>query len=534
MNLESALAAIKKIIGDDFVQTNNNILEQSATTTYTTDQKICAIILPGSKEELQECVKTANQFKVPLYPTSTGRNWGYGAKVPVTENSILVDLSRLNRILDYNEEMGYVTVEPGVTQGQLFRFLREKKSELIVSTTGGSIESSLIGNVLERGVGTGPYAERLSSVCGFEVVLPDGKIVGTGFRRFGDELASKTFKWGVGPYVDGIFTQSNLGIVTSMTMWLLPCPEHFQLVFYQCDNAQQYYKLLDEVQVLSVNGIIRPTISMFNNYRVISNLTQYPFEHEKELALLSLTDKTKKIKEYAKMDLAKLWTGEISVRGMSKEHADMQSGIIMQRIKPFVDNITVFEVSKEEMLNILNNEAQKPITGTGQELIRNILIRKYLGIPEDNPIRQAYWRKKTPIPADMNPDRDKCGLVWFCPIVPFRGKYADEAVSMIEELSHKYGYEPAISMQCMSERAIHIIASIAWDREVPGEDEKALACYMEVHDKLEEKGYYFYRETTYSMKHREPHSKNYNEFLASIKKALDPANILAPGRYIKT
>jgi 4-cresol dehydrogenase (hydroxylating) len=69
---------------------------------------------------------------------------------------------------------------------------------LIISGTGGPIDSSLIGNALERGLGTGLYADRFSSACGMEIVLPDGNIISSGFKRFGHAPASNVCKWGHG------------------------------------------------------------------------------------------------------------------------------------------------------------------------------------------------------------------------------------------------------------------------------------------------------------------------------------------------
>lgn len=533
MNLQNAITAFRNCISDEFVETDDNALAQYAMGMYTGTQKILAIIKPANTEEVKQCVQIANEYNIPLYPVSKGCNWGYGSKVPVTDNNIVIDLRRLDKITDFNEEFGYVTVEPGVSLGQLYQFLRDKKSQLLISTTGGSVASSLIGNTMERGIATGPYAERLAHVCGFEVVLPDGKIIQTGFRRFGEDVSGKVFKWGVGPYVDGLFTQSNLGIVTSMTMWLMAIPEYFHIVYYEAGDAEKYYKLVDELHDMSSSGLVRPTLTMFNNFRVLSTLRQYPWDNLAELDKLSSWDKINKVLEYTNANMGiKLWTGEICVRGVSKEHATVQSNAIKERITEFADNVYVFEISKSEMLDILEGRKNLPVESP-QDVVKGYLIGKYLGMPVDTPINQCYWRKKTPIPAPMDPDRDKCGMIWICPIVPFNGSYTKKAISLIEEITVKYSYEPAISMQCMSERSIHIIASIAWDREVPGEDENAIRYYNEMHDVLHKEGFYFYRETTYSMVNRQGTLTDYDTFLINIKKAIDPKNILAPGRYIK-
>lgn len=215
MELLSALTSFKAIVTDSYVETDDSVLTHYADGTYRHESVVLAIIKPANTLEVQKCMGIANKFQIPLYPVSKGCNWGYGSKAPVEGACVIIDLARMNRIRDYNETFGYVTIEPGVTLGSLYRFLREQKSNLVLSTTGGSVESSLIGNTMERGIATGLYAERLAHVCGFEVVLPDSTVIKTGFGRYGeDSVTSKVFKWGVGPYLDGIFTQSNLGIVT--------------------------------------------------------------------------------------------------------------------------------------------------------------------------------------------------------------------------------------------------------------------------------------------------------------------------------
>src|SRR5262249_23872360 len=151
----------------------------------------------------------------------------------VTGDCVLLDLSRMNRILDFNEELAYATVEPGVTQRQLFAFLQERKSRLWVDATGSSPDCSLIGNAMERGFGHTPYGEHIANTCGFEVVLPTGEVVETGFSRYPNVHAAPVYRWGLGPSLDGLFAQSNLGVVTRMTFWLMPAPEKFEAFFFR-------------------------------------------------------------------------------------------------------------------------------------------------------------------------------------------------------------------------------------------------------------------------------------------------------------
>lgn len=74
--------------------------------------------------------------------------------MPVQDGSAILDLSRLDRIIDFDKRLGNVTVEPGVTFRALFQFLRQQQSNLLMSSTGSSPDASVVGNTVERGLGT--------------------------------------------------------------------------------------------------------------------------------------------------------------------------------------------------------------------------------------------------------------------------------------------------------------------------------------------------------------------------------------------
>lgn len=142
-SLARALEAWRDALGPEYVLTDEATISAAETATFSTTQRIPAIIRPGSREEVQECMRVANEHKTPIYPVSTGKNWGYGSRVPPQSGSVLMELHRLNRITDYNEKLAYVTVEPGVTFQQVHEFLRAQGSNLMVSATGSTPGSSL-------------------------------------------------------------------------------------------------------------------------------------------------------------------------------------------------------------------------------------------------------------------------------------------------------------------------------------------------------------------------------------------------------
>jgi 4-cresol dehydrogenase (hydroxylating) len=172
---------------------------------------------------------------------------------------------------------------------------------------------------------------------------------------------------------------------------------------------------------------------------------------------------------------------------------------------------------------------------TGWDLSRTLALVKPVfklmqGVPTAQPLQSCYWRKRGPVPAEMNPDRDRCGLLWVAPILPLRGEDAVRGSQIAIRTVLDYGFEPAISLTLLTERTIDSVISISYDRELPGEDQRARQCHDELLRRLTASGYYPYRLGVQSMwLMRQPSS--YNDFLARLREAIDPGHILAPGRY---
>ncbi len=158
--LAQALGEWESVLGPTHVVREPGALRVAGTATFATQSRVQAILRPADREQVQACVRVANRARVSIYPFSTGKNWGYGSRVPV-EDGVLLDLGRLNRIVEFDEELAYVTLEPGVTQQQLFDFLRERQSRLWMHATGASPDASIIGNTMERGFGHTPMGDTL-------------------------------------------------------------------------------------------------------------------------------------------------------------------------------------------------------------------------------------------------------------------------------------------------------------------------------------------------------------------------------------
>jgi len=180
--------------------------------------------MPETVEQVQAVVRIANEHRVPLWTFSQGRNNAYGGPAPRVKGSVLVSLRRMNRVLEVNEELAYALVEPGV---RFFDIHEALKGTRLWSSMPDLGWGSVVGNTLDHGFGYTPYGDHVATQCGLEVVLANGDVVRTGMGAIEGSRTWQAHKRAFGPSADGLFMQSNFGIVTKMGVWLFPEPEVF-------------------------------------------------------------------------------------------------------------------------------------------------------------------------------------------------------------------------------------------------------------------------------------------------------------------
>jgi hypothetical protein len=123
-----------------------------------------AVVTPKNVPEIQAIMRLANEFEIPVWPFSIGRNVGYGGAAPRVPGSVGIDLGcHMNKVLECDVDGAYMFVEPGVTFFDAHEYLVKNnlrdKLWLDVPDLGGG---SIIGNAVERGVGYTPYGDHWS------------------------------------------------------------------------------------------------------------------------------------------------------------------------------------------------------------------------------------------------------------------------------------------------------------------------------------------------------------------------------------
>ena len=214
-----------------------------------------AVLMPASVEEVQAILRIANAHKVPLWTSSQGRNNGYGGAAPRVSGSLVLSLRRMNRVLEVNEESGYALVEPGVRFFDLYDHLRATGSMLWMSVPDLGW-GSVLGNTIDHGLGYTPNGDHPANQCGLEVVLPNGDVMRTGMGAMTNAKSWQVYKRGYGPSADGLFMQSNFGVVTKMGLWLMPAPECYMPGWLTLRRDDDLAPLLERLRPLMMNGTI--------------------------------------------------------------------------------------------------------------------------------------------------------------------------------------------------------------------------------------------------------------------------------------
>ncbi len=534
-HLELALGEWAGCLSPEHVLTAEAVLDRYARTSSASSRRPAAVLRPGGTDEVAAVVTIARRHRIPLYPISTGLNWGYGDACAVFPGQVIVDLGRMNRILSIDRELGYAVIEPGVTQAQLAAALARENAPFWMDCTGASPHSSLIGNILERGFGHSPYGNRLLTISGLEVVLGTGDVVATGFGHFPGAKATHVFPYGVGPYIDGLFTQSNYGIVTRAGLWLLPKPEAFRpfLCFFAED--EDFLRALEPLRELRMQRVLQSVAHVANDLRAISGERSFPRD---------LVPVGARLPEGVRRGLRQVygvgaWTLTGALYGPAAQ-VRPQERLLRRALSGGRARVIVLSERKlswaERLAPVI--ERSRLIPGLSPKLrAARSLAGLLSGQPTSAFLRGSYWRRREGIPKDLSeandPAAEGCGILWLTAVLPFRASDVREILAALDEVFARFGFDCLATLSMISERALAAIVTIAFDPADPAEAARARECYRAGLERALELGYPPYRVGIDGMDLLLGRGADdaFWKATEALKQALDPDGIIAPGRY---
>jgi glycolate oxidase len=223
---QTVIDKLASAIGAEYVLIDAADREFYSMDVYKSRELPIAVVQPGTVADLQAVVRIAAAAGVAMVPRGGGASYTDGY-VCASPNSLLIDTSRLNRILEISEEDMFVTVQPGVTWAQLDEALAAKGLRTpfwgpfsgLMATIGGSATQNSVS------LGSGTFGISADSILAMEVVIANGEILRTG--SLATENSSPFFRYW-GPDFTGLFCGDAgvLGIKAEITLRLIKRPTH--------------------------------------------------------------------------------------------------------------------------------------------------------------------------------------------------------------------------------------------------------------------------------------------------------------------
>jgi 4-cresol dehydrogenase (hydroxylating) flavoprotein subunit len=528
-NLGVALASWERVVGEEHVKIDGATVAHYGRTTGTHAHQPLAVIYPESTDQVREVLRIASKQRVGVHAISRGKNWGYGDAAAMGENQVILDLRRMNRIVEVNRGLCYAVVEPGVTQGQLYDYLQEHKTGLWMDSSGAGRGASIIGNTLERGFGHTRYGDHFQSICGMQVVLADGRVLNTGLGHYEKAKAHRAYQYGVGPCLDGIFTQSNFGVVTQLGVALMPAPQAFCAFFVLASEETDLVALVDRLAELRRQGVLQSTIHIGNDLRIISGKMRYPWERAG-----GKTPLPRELRAELRRELGLgYWNAGGAIYG-TRETVAATRKTVRRALRGF--RISFLDDRKLALVGRVVGMLR--CVGLGRKLGERLESVKPVygllkGIPTDEPLKGVGWRVRGAAPAEpIDPLDAHVGLMWVAPALPAKGTFAQELMRLVEPIYEKHGFDAAVTFTLITERALIAVTNVSFDEREPEEAARAQDCYAELTERLMAEGYVPYRTGPAGMGKLACGSSVFWDVAGQIKEALDPAGVISPGRYV--
>lgn len=468
------------------------LAEASADRTEAEPQRPWAVVKPRTVEEVQAVVRWANSHRVPLTPVVANTNLG-GLAIPAP-GGVVVDLKEMNRIVEVDETAMYVVLEPGVTFGDLRRYLDRHHPGLIAAYPLSPPEASVLCNCLLDGLTNLSFQHGTAGdlINGLEVVLPTGELLYTGSAALSHRPSPSPLHSPFSPFhspfwtsraplpdLTGLFLnwQGTTGIVTKMALQLWPRPAYRQRLFVLA---------YDRTAAL---GLLR-------------RLARQPLFDD--LGGVSWV-------------LGKMMFGVLDPAGRDPEEPEFYL---------YMDQSAEAEAElrlKRKRLDELLAQARRE----GVELETPLDISDLIRV---NPSFQRFG--DFPMSLDFLLDHPGGGLTWVGTYGPLA--QWEEGARRGEEILGQYGFPPAIVVRAMRRGHFGVLRFIlAFDKADPEAVARVRAANAALCDMALELGFIPYKTPVWAVQRMlERLDPGFLALLKNLKTLLDPNGIMNPGKWL--
>lgn len=464
------------------------------STTLGISKIADSIFKPKNIEQLKNEFQSQRGKYKNISVFSTGNNWGYGCHAPNANHDLLIDLSECNQILDFDPYHGTVTIEPGVTYGQLSRFLISKGDQWLAPVHGGGPDCSVLGNALERGYGITPITDHFSSILSLSAILNNGELYEGSLKKLGFEKLDKLFKYGIGPYYDGIFSQSGLGIVTEITIKLAPKAAYVEMFYVNIVHEKDLEIAVESIKnIKRILGSAVGGINLINKERCLSMAIDYPINKIKSDEALS----PEEIHMYSKKLKLTPWLIVGMIYG-EKTIVKSTKSIIKDEFKKFKNRSVYINSNNIKAICFLNKTFKLLSLNSFSKITESLLSLYDIlnGRPNNLALKLAYWKNENSELKNqkvLNPNKDNCGLIWYTPLIELKGSSVFTFVQFIKSAAQKFNTNPLITITTIDDLCFDSTIPILFNKKNIADQKNARAYYEYLLTEGSKLGFFPYR-----------------------------------------
>lgn len=279
--------------------------------------------------------------------------------------------------------------------------------------------------------------------CGMEIVLGTGDLIRTGDGSLDapEQLNWHLSKYSFGPALDGLFTQSNFGIVTRVGIWLMPRPPHVEPFFFTFPEDDDLGPAIDLIRQVKLSNFVPTMMRATNDLYLFASDSARP--DYVATGRHQLADELRRELQ-ARYRLGS-WTVSGAFYGASKDALQPQ----VTRLRAHFDRI-----GRGRYIDPIEAQEIAPL---------HIALANYAGIPGEGELRMLAWR-----PGG--------GGIWFTPGTPMIGEVVNGFQRSSRAICAEHGFEYMSSNVC-SARFARGVHAILFNRRDPDEAKRADACY---------------------------------------------------------
>jgi glycolate oxidase len=245
---------LESIVSKKFISDNIYIRHAYSRNVDPILQGVPSLVIrPKDSQDVSEILKVANEENIPVIPRGGG-DCEFGGSKPIGDGGIVLDMKRMDNILNLDEENLVVTVEAGISWGKLNEYLCQYGLYTGCMGPGSGMTASIGGGISHHSVGGGgcaKYGACTNQLVSLEVVLPTGDVINTGSQA--NKFSETPFnRFGNGPDFAGLFCGDNgiFGVKTKVSLQVFPRPEFAAYKTFQLPRKEREVsaKIMSEIR----------------------------------------------------------------------------------------------------------------------------------------------------------------------------------------------------------------------------------------------------------------------------------------------